>query len=1014
MTRIRLYKFGFLRMTLAACVGIPLIISSNAFAQNPPPPLAEAATPEAERIIVTGSNIPTAEEVGPNPVDIYNRETIEKSGEFTTERFLQSLPTVNANVVPISNNENGTNTAVGAATIALRGFDARATLILIDGRRVAPYPTGNNPGLVNVMFVDLNSIPEAAIQSIEILKDGASTTYGADAVAGVVNIKLRHDYPNGAEANVQYGNTTDKDSGEFITSLIFGVGNDTTNITGVLNYYHRNSIFQRDRTYSAVPPFLSSNNSPYNLVLSSDVAAAAGGQNLNPGGTEFASAPDLTNGLAPASSYLYDTTRIRALGGIRPGFNFNLTASSFPSSERWGGYLSANHKIFGDQMVLYADGFYQNVKTHNEAAPPATGSFQTKGQTTLAIPPHSPIAPGDEPPNTPTHAETGVPADAFNPFNPFQQIISGDTRARLTEFGNRLFDNETDAVLATVGLKGDKLFDGTWGYDGGFRYSQLKNVQTGQQVSASRFNRILNAADPIFVPGSPEFIGTTTPFNPFGDFRVPIASNAETVEFARVHPKDHDISKVWTLDGTVYTTSLFELPGGGVGFAFGGQFRRETLEETPDPLNVEGDIIGNSPVPPASGGRKSYSLYAETRIPIFGENNPIPGFYALEFTGGMRFEEFLNNDTNVLVPKVGMRWQPFDQQLTLRSTWGEGYRQPSLEELFSAPISTLFGTRDPLKGGLFEPETNTLIQSNPNLQPEDSRSFSAGFVYTPKFVPGLNVSVDFWDIERIGVVAAPTAQQVLDREASGSLLPGEAVERDPNSGNITRILLSNQNLGSQESRGYDFTLQYQLPTSWGTFTSLTQATYLDEFLFPQFIMPEFGPNPGNLAGRTTDPATSNEGWYKWKGTSSLEWTWIGFDLIATARYIDGFHEFLGDGVSHHYVSQTWFFDLQASYDFTFLLPVETNPVPGYSKGEKEVLRGKDGAPRETASAQTSNYGRSVLDRLLRGSIITIGCNNVFDQDPPQAFGEDGNGQNYPGFTYNSTGRFVYARFTKKF
>jgi iron complex outermembrane receptor protein len=1015
MTRTRLYKFGFLRMTLAACVGIPLIISSNAFAQNPPPPLAEAATPEAERIIVTGSNIPTAEEVGPNPVDIYNRETIEKSGEFTTERFLQSLPTVNANVVPISNNENGTNTAVGAATIALRGFDARATLILIDGRRVAPYPTGNNPGLVNVMFVDLNSIPYAAIETIEILKDGASTTYGADAVAGVVNIKLRHNYANGAEASVEYGNTTDKDSGEFASSVIFGVGNDTTNITGVLNYYHRNSIFQRDRTYSAVPPFLSSNASPYNLVLSSDVAAAAGGPNLNPGGTVFASAPDLTNGLAPASSYLYDTSRIRALGGIRPGFNFNLTASSFPSSERWGGYLSANHKIFGDQMVLYADGYYQNVKTHNEAAPPATGSFQTKGQTTLAIPPRTPIAPGDEPPNTPTHAETGVPADAFNPFNPFQQIISGDTRARLTEFGNRLFDNETDAVLATVGLKGDKLFDGTWGYDGGFRYSQLKNVQTGQQVSASRFNRILNAADPIFVPGSPEFIGTTTPFNPFGDFRVPIPSNAETVEFARVHPKDHDISKVWTLDGTVYTTSLFELPGGGVGFAFGGQFRRETLEETPDPLNVEGDIIGNSPVPPASGGRKSYSLYAETRIPIFGENNPIPGFYALEFTGGMRFEEFRNNDTNVLVPKVGMRWQPFDQQLTLRATWGEGYRQPSLEELFSAPISTLFGTRDPLKGGLFEPETNTLIQSNPNLQPEDSRSFSAGFVYTPKFVPGLNVSVDFWDIERIGIVAAPTAQQVLEREASGSLLPGEAVERDPNSGNITRILLSNQNLGSQESRGYDFTLQYQLPTSWGTFTSLTQATYLDEFLFPQFIMPEFGPNPGNLAGRTTDPATSNEGWYKWKGVSSLDWNWNHIDIIGTVRYIDGFHEFLGDGVSHHWVSQTWTFDVQATYDFTGLVPVEEKPVPGYSKEPKDVARGKDGSITETASAQTSNYGVSAWQRLLlQGTSLTVGCNNLFDRDPPQAFGEDGNGQNYPGFTYNATGRFVYARLTKKF
>src|SRR6059058_2955207 len=237
MTTTGLSKFAFLRMTLAACVGIPLIIASNAFAQNPPPSLTGAAAPpeptgaapappaaEAERIIVTGSNIPTAEEVGPNPVDTYNRENLNISGRTTTEQFLQSLPIANANIIPTSNNENGSNTAVGAATIALRGFDARATLILLDGRRVAVYPTGNNPGLVNTMFVDLNSIPQPAIESIEILKDGASTTYGADAVAGVVNLKMRHDY-NGAEARIQYGNTLDKDSGELDSSAIFGVGN---------------------------------------------------------------------------------------------------------------------------------------------------------------------------------------------------------------------------------------------------------------------------------------------------------------------------------------------------------------------------------------------------------------------------------------------------------------------------------------------------------------------------------------------------------------------------------------------------------------------------------------------------------------------------------------------------------------------------------------------------------------------------------------------------------------------
>jgi iron complex outermembrane receptor protein len=1003
-------NLGFLRAALATTVGIFLIVASSAFAQSPPPPgtTSAPATAEAERVIVTGSNIPTAEEVGPNPVLDFNRDYINKSGERTTEQFLINLPIVNANIIPVSNNENGSNTAVGAATIALRGFDARATLILLDGRRVAPYPMGNNPGLVNVVFVDLNSIPQAAIDSIEILKDGASTTYGADAVAGVVNIKMRHNY-DGAEASVEYGNTLDKDSGEYAASAIFGVGKGDTNITGVLNFYHRNSIANRDRGFSAVPPFLSSNASPYNLQLSNAAVAEAGGTVVDTGsGNEFGHAPFFTHGLAPASGYTYSSSRL-------VHFNFNQFSLSFPESERYGGYLSADHKVFGDQMVVYADGFYQNVKTHNELAGPATGSFQTKGQTILAIPPRDPNPAGTTPFGGPTYADTGVTPGAFNPFNPFDQIISGGSRARLQEFGNRLFDNETDAWLSTVGVRGDKLFDGTWGYDAAFRYSQLKNTVTGTQVSASRFNRILNQADPIFDPNSPQFIGTTVAYNPFGDFRVPIPANTATLAFARVHPKDEDTSKLATLDATMYTTALFDLPAGGVGLAFGGQFRRESLREDPDMLNVEGDIVGNSPVSPARGGRKSYAFYAETKIPIFSPANAIPGFRSLEFTAAGRFEDFENNNTNVLVPKVGLRWQPFDEQLTLRATWGEGFREPSLEELFSAPVSTLEVSHDinPITHQpVFESETNVLITSNPRLQPEDSRSFSGGFVYTPKYVPGLNLSVDFWDIERTGVVGAPTADQVLARARAGALLPGESVERDAG-GFITRILLSDQNLGSQEARGFDFGLQYQRPTPWGTFTSLTQVTYLDEFLFPQFIFQEFGPGPGNLAGRTTDPGASNEGWYKWKGTTRLDWTWKGFDVLATARYTDGFHEFTPN-LHQHWVHQTVFIDVQASYDFTSLLPVETNPVPGYSKGEKEVVRGKDGAPTETASAQTSNYGRTVLDHVLRGTVLTIGCNDVFGQDPPKAYGEGGNAVGYPGFTYDATGRFVYGRLTKKF
>src|SRR5437879_2889735 len=162
MTRTGHSKFGFLRMTLGACVGIPLTIASSAFAQNLQPlstDIGAAPTPpaaEVQRIIVTGSNIPTAEEVGPNPVDIYNSENITKSGEFTTEQFLQSLPIANANIIPISNNENGSNTAVGAATIALRGFDSRATLILWDGRRVTLYPAATSTGCISATFLNSN------------------------------------------------------------------------------------------------------------------------------------------------------------------------------------------------------------------------------------------------------------------------------------------------------------------------------------------------------------------------------------------------------------------------------------------------------------------------------------------------------------------------------------------------------------------------------------------------------------------------------------------------------------------------------------------------------------------------------------------------------------------------------------------------------------------------------------------------------------------------------------------
>jgi iron complex outermembrane recepter protein len=1040
-------KFGFVRTALAVGVAIPILAGSGAFAQQPAPvdqgpiqpgnagaigaagggsqpsaiqPGGGAA--EVERIIVTGSNIPTAEEVGPNPVLSINRDLIDKSGMMTAENLLKALPVVNGGGIPVSNNATGFTP--GATAISLRGLGPEATLVLMDGRRLAPYPIGNGG---TGSFFDLRSIPESAIESIEILKDGASTTYGADAIAGVVNIKMRHDY-HGAEATIEYGNTTDKDSGEVRADIVFGIGDGNTQITGSMNYYKRNSIFAHDRGYSAVPPFLSGNSTPSNLELSFDVIAAAGGGPAAiagfgpdvavPGAVLYPShAPFGSNGLTPPSAYTYGSTS---------RFNFNATASSFPDLENYGGFVNFSHKIFGDQMVLFGDFLYENSKSHNELAPGATGAFLTPGSVVLAIPPPAPFAGGITPPNTPTYAETGVPLDAFNPFNPFNQIVSGATQTRLFEAGNRKFDDQTHNFVTTIGLQGDKLFDGTWGYDMGFRYNNVQTTSASSQTSSTLFDRVNNQADPVFGPGGA--LEGRNAYNMFADSRATfIPDNYADLAFATVHPKDVDTSEIGTLDLNIYTTELFKLPAGGVGFAFGAQFRKEQLVQDVDQINIIADVPGNSPSATTNAGRKDWAIYAEASIPIFSPTFNFPGFYALELTAAVRYEVFENNNTNACVPKFGVRWQPFDETLTIRGTIGEGFREPSLLELFASPVSGLTPVTDILPFSLGgpntpvgdpsrnDPEQPVVVTSSPTLQPEDSRSWTTGVVWTPKFASGLTVSVDLWDTERTGVVIQSALQDVLQREVDGALLPGEITERSA-SGTLLRVFTPFINSGSLKANGIDMGAQYVYPTRFGTFTSLTNATWLNSFK----ISNAPGAPQVQHAGEEVPGVSADDGYLKWKGNSSIDWSWNGWDLVTTVRFLDGFHEregrlFDADGTpAFHYVKQEWLFDGQLSYDFTFVAPVETQPVPGYSKDAKDMEKGKDGKAVESAPAQTANAGLPIWKRCLNGTSITIGCNDIFGQDPPFASGQAGNSNGYPGFLYDSTGRFVYVSLTKKF
>jgi hypothetical protein len=228
-----------------------------------------------------------------------------------------------------------------------------------------------------------------------------------------------------------------------------------------------------------------------------------------------------------------------------------------------------------------------------------------------------------------------------------EQIISGSSHARIADFGNRKIDTESEAWLATIGIKGDKLFDGSWGYDGAFRYSQILNIFRIQDVAGPQFERIFNATDSLFNPSSSDFIGQTTPYDPFNDFRVPIKTNLPLINFATLHRRDLLTSKLATLDLNIYTTDLFDLPGGPVGLSLGGSFSRETYIINPDD---QGNIIhpqelGEGGITPVKAGRKEVAFYAETLIPIFSPEMGIPGLHSLEFDAGARFEDWRNNAT---------------------------------------------------------------------------------------------------------------------------------------------------------------------------------------------------------------------------------------------------------------------------------------------------------------------------------------------------------------------------------
>jgi len=977
---------------LGAAAG--LLLATGLSAQTATPPAEEQAV-KLEKFVVTGSNIPSTEttaEARTFPVATIDRRMIEQSGLFNTTELLQKMTLSNGGSVPFTNNATGFTP--GGTSVSLRGFGPDYTLILVNGRRMAPYPVGQSG---TSAFIDINSIPLQAIDRVEVLKDGASAVYGADAVAGVVNIILRRGF-DGAVVNASYGNTTNQDSSETTASMIWGASTEKGSVMVGVNFQNREPIFNRDRSYSAIAPFVSSNSSPPNFQLTRAAVEQALG--LAPGaaipgiaagvntffGTTGPNVPNTVtpaagnqnannNGLLPASAYTFSTGRLST-------FNFNEFSGSFPESTRRGVFASWDRKL-SDNITAYGDAFFQQLHQIDELAPYATGNFATPGQTTIVVPARTP---------TPflTAAETAAglgrtaPAGAFNPFNPFNQDISGSSRIRLAEFGNRVYHNRNTAFAVTGGVRFENVMD-KWNVDANLRYSEIQNSVNARLISTSRFLRALNAADPIFNPASPSFIGTTSPYNPFGYFRNNIPSNSIPVNYATHFLRDENRSLLWDAGFTLNTASLMELPAGDVGFALGAEMYREATMQAPDSTLQSGDILGQPPSSPIQRQRKIAAGFAEIEIPIFSDKKSMDYVHRLSLNLAGRFEKFLTSDRDTFVPKAGLRWEPLtDGTLVVRASFGEGFKEPSLYALFSPPVAALTPITDPISG-LFEPEQSITTAGNRALEAEDSKSYNIGLVWSPKGrilgVPldGFTFSTDFWRIEGNGQVST-NHQDVVNRAAGrdpngvaapGGLQPGEAVLRDF-AGNITLVSGVFKNLGETIADGADFSASYTFNTSsWGRFETGASLTWLRSYQNSAVAgVPLVELVDGEVPGAAADDA-----YLRYKGQGFVNWTWKGVNARVSANYTHGFDDIDANGNPFR-VASTTIWDAQVSYTF---------------------FRSKSAAER------------SVWSDLK----VTGGCRNFLDKDPPFASGSGGNGNGYPGFIYTDENRFVYLGIEKQ-
>ena len=898
----------------------------------------EEAADAVEKIEVTGSRIRRTDIEGANPVTVMSRVDIEKFGVTSIGDVLQAIPSAGSAIN--TNNNNGGN---GTTTINIRGIGSNRTLVLVNGKRWAPGLGGS---------VDLNNIPAAIIERIEVLKDGASAVYGSDAIAGVVNIITRQDF-EGVQASGYVGQWDEGDGNKEQWDIGFGTANDKGNVYFNISYVEEEPTLAGDREISAVPTF----GTPEGFGGSS---APPQGRffTFDQDGNAFSQQGDGNGGLEP---------------WVEPTSRFNFAPFNYLSTpqERTNIYTQARYELT-DNVSVNVTGFYGNRKSEQALAP-------------------TPLFIGT------AFGDTGFTLSADNPFSPYdfdvttdQDVLDADPNARemflfgrrMMEAGFRSFKQNVDQFQFNGGFEGVFEFaDREFFWDVNYTYADItQNTSTEGLLNMDRVARAIG--DPA------NCTGDCVPLNLFGGAPEVIGEGSitqEMLDYITFTAQDELNSSLESYSANI-SGEVMELPAGYLAFAAGYEKRWQSGYDQPDAIIAAGITSGNARLP-TSGAFSVEEAYLELAVPLLSD---MPGVEQLDLELATRYSDYSNfgDTTN---SKVGLKWR-INDDLLVRGTWSEAFRAPSLTELFSGNSDAFPPLTDPCNGGAAanpnlpgcagipasyqQPNSQIRITTggNANLQAEEAESFTYGFVYSPEAVEGLSITFDVFDIEVDNAVSSVGAQTILNACAETGETLCSLITRG-SGGNVVDLFNGQINLGGQTTSGFDYNVAYNFETEYGDFRVNWDGTYIDErsliVVDPVSGTSETFNDAGQAGDRDVVP--------RLRTNLSLTWNYDDWTANWLMRYIGNTTELCQiDGGE---------LDQQLCSD-----PVDPAAEEGNSFNELEAMAYHD-----------VSLGYAVNDNLR----ITVGVNNLFDTDPEVSYSTFAN--SFDPSMYEIPGQFFYSR-----